>query len=658
MHIFSASILFASCVLLTSCGKEALEPSSPLDPLPSSQHLIPVGNGIEVTVSGQVFDEQGAPIVGATVQAGYGSQTTQTDVNGAFTLASIMAYEKLGYVRVSRAGYFNGSRSFLPRPGTNVVRITLLDRTVIGTVQALAGGSVAGESTVLTFSPGGFIRDGQPYDGVVHVALNRIDPESDVLHQEMPGALLGAMNGEAMVLLSYGMVAVELTDPAGSEVQLAADSPAEVRFPVAGGQLGSAPAVIDLWSFNATLGYWVKEGTAQLTEGRYVAHVGHFSFWNCDVPGGAASLSGQVVDDDGNGLQGARITITSATSGTGVDHTSTSGHFGGLVPRDQFLTLKVEVQCAGVFENVLQSTIGPFSSATILPPTVVVPSSTTTLTGSVTGCGGSPVTAGYVVFNGQVHFCNGGQFSFVACNGQGSMMAFDQQNLTMSNTQDIMIGGGVQDLGEIQACEGSVSTGTVNDIDGNSYTTVMIGGMEWMAGNLRTTRYANGDAIQEVTINAEWASLGQGAWKHYNNDPQYEEPFGKLYNWHAVSDPRNTCPAGWHVATEAEFDVIIDQFGGQLVAGAKLKAAGTIGSGTGYWSGGTGTNESGFTGQPGGGQWSNGSYNMYDEGLWWTATEHNLGFARFRGLFADSSLVNASYHAKTVGMSVRCVRDQ
>ena len=38
----------------------------------------------------------------------------------------------------------------------------------------------------------------------------------------------------------------------------------------------------------------------------------------------------------------------------------------------------------------------------------------------------------------------------------------------------------------------------VTDIDGNTYSTVVVGnGQEWMAENLKTTKYANGDAIPE-----------------------------------------------------------------------------------------------------------------------------------------------------------------
>jgi len=127
----------------------------------------------------------------------------------------------------------------------------------------------------------------------------------------------------------------------------------------------------------------------------------------------------------------------------------------------------------------------------------------------------------------------------------GNQVSFTTQNSVVSSNP----GGGV----------------SFNDY---TYASIELGnGQEWMAENLRTNIYANGDPIPNVTDNAQWNVLNTGAWAHFNNDSQYENPFGKLYNWYAVADLRNICPTGWHVPTEAEWTVLTDYLGGSCVAG-------------------------------------------------------------------------------------------
>ena len=48
--------------------------------------------------------------------------------------------------------------------------------------------------------------------------------------------------------------------------------------------------------------------------------------------------------------------------------------------------------------------------------------------------------------------------------------------------------------------------------------------------------------------------------------------YGKLYNWYAVNDPRGLAPAGWHVASDAEWTELTNCLGGESEAGGKMKA--------------------------------------------------------------------------------------
>lgn len=191
--------------------------------------------------------------------------------------------------------------------------------------------------------------------------------------------------------------------------------------------------------------------------------------------------------------------------------------------------------------------------------------------------------------------------------------------------------------------------------DGYTYTSIVLGnGQEWMAENLRTTTYANGDPIPNVT-GPEWQILTTGAWAHYNNDSQYENPYGKLYNWYTVADPRNVCPTGWHVPSHAEYTLLTDYLGGATVAGGKMKSTGTQY----WWAPNTdATNESGFSGLPGGKRYDSGPFaDIGNFGFWWSSTEFDTSKAWGRYLSSSGDEAGNFNLIKPYGHSVRCLRD-
>ena len=89
--------------------------------------------------------------------------------------------------------------------------------------------------------------------------------------------------------------------------------------------------------------------------------------------------------------------------------------------------------------------------------------------------------------------------------------------------------------------------GTVTDIDGNEYQTLMYGDKEWMVENLRSTSFSNGDPI---TYGSEY----------YNEGPNYENVFGNLYHYNVLTDSRNVCPSGWHISTKFDWESFVNYF--------------------------------------------------------------------------------------------------
>lgn len=199
------------------------------------------------------------------------------------------------------------------------------------------------------------------------------------------------------------------------------------------------------------------------------------------------------------------------------------------------------------------------------------------------------------------------------------------------------------------------------DIDGNVLKTVKICDQIWMSENLTVSHYRNGDPIPEVKDKYEWKNLKTGAWCYYNNDPTLGAIYGKLYNWAAVIDPRGLAPEGWHIATNAEWIELENCMGGEIYAGGKLKSIGTIENGDGLWlSPNKGaTNESGFSGLPGGCRIPDGLFwGIGYGGYWWTPTEFNILYPWIRDLNYDRTSFFSYYgFDKVDGMAIRCVKD-
>ena len=190
---------------------------------------------------------------------------------------------------------------------------------------------------------------------------------------------------------------------------------------------------------------------------------------------------------------------------------------------------------------------------------------------------------------------------------------------------------------------------TITDIDGNVYNTVSIGSQCWTKENLRVTKYRDGTSIPTGLNDATWLNTSTGAYAIYNNDPSNEAIYGKLYNWYAVVDPRALCPTGWHVPSDTEWTTLSDNLGGNI-AGGKMKSTGT----TLWTSPNTGaTNQSGFTGLPGGFRNGGGGfYSIGDNAYFWSVTV-NLG----RALDKNDEFVYISNAPIGQGNSVRCLRD-
>jgi uncharacterized protein (TIGR02145 family) len=198
-------------------------------------------------------------------------------------------------------------------------------------------------------------------------------------------------------------------------------------------------------------------------------------------------------------------------------------------------------------------------------------------------------------------------------------------------------------------------TTTVADKDGNVYNIVAIGTQVWMKENLKTTKYKDGTDIPLVTDLTEWSNLTTPGYSWYYNDAAtYKNKYGALYNGFTVTTDK-LCPSGWHVPTDIEWTTLTTYLGGESIAGSKLKEAGTS-----YWDyPNTGaTNETNFTALPGGYRVNTGTFSHEKtDGTWWSSSEFSSTFGWFRQMNSSSSNVYRINILKSMGLSVRCVRD-
>lgn len=458
-------ILFvlATMLVFASCKKDPVIIDDNPPPIDNIRNFI----NINASVAGLVVDANNAPISDATVS--FGTETTTTDVNGIFKFENVSVLENRAFVKVEKAGYFHGSRTFFAYANHRAnVKVSLLEKTVQGTVGTSGGTVTTPEGVKLEF-PANAIADaaGNPYTGTVEVAAQYLDPSADNILSIMPGDLRGITTDNVEEgLTTYGMVAVELLGSGGELLNVADGKTVQLTMPVGSAQTSSAPAEIPLWYFDETNGVWKEEGKAILQGDEYVGEVSHFTYWNCDINWDLIYLDGSVLLE-GVELEGAYVCLTFDNNGwgsTACDVTNTAGIFSGQVPANTTFTLNVY---AGAFNNcgdaIHSQEIGPFTTDVTLDPINIDPSTVAdnsmTITGTLVDCDNNPVTNGYAKIKlgwaEYYAYTTDGtvDYTFTHCGTATDVeiTAVDLDAFTQSDAATFTNGSTV-DFGELQAC--------------------------------------------------------------------------------------------------------------------------------------------------------------------------------------------------------------
>jgi len=208
--------------------------------------------------------------------------------------------------------------------------------------------------------------------------------------------------------------------------------------------------------------------------------------------------------------------------------------------------------------------------------------------------------------------------------------------------------------------------------DGRAYRTVKIGDQTWMAENLNYTPSGGGSWCYDVSSYCDLLDVlfGGGVCDLVAaDDYSYCDVYGRLYDWAAAMgldasynneswdggdvEWQGVCPAGWHLPSRDEWEILIDYVGGTIVAGVKLKAK------TGWHGMDKGTDDFGFSALPGG---SGGDYGRYfssegESGYWWSSSAgYGEGYATLVSV-GSSWGIDVHDSNKEQLNSVRCVKN-
>jgi uncharacterized protein (TIGR02145 family) len=225
-------------------------------------------------------------------------------------------------------------------------------------------------------------------------------------------------------------------------------------------------------------------------------------------------------------------------------------------------------------------------------------------------------------------------------------------------------------LFSVIAVYSQIKSAAINDVDGNIYQTVTIGNQTWMAENLRTTKYRNGDGISLFTDSIAGNLIKKGAQCAYNNDKISLIKYGRYYNYYAVEDERNIAPEGWHVATRGDWELLDDYLIANEFNYDKKKLGKNYAKSLAATSDWTTSNREGAIGNeqtlnnssnlnafPAGYFCNTGFFGLNNWTAWWTIYEFGKK-SSLAYLWSDSTSLYLPFNdQKYNGQTVRCVKD-
>ncbi len=245
-----------------------------------------------VVFTGNVRDDGGTVIAGATVTVG--AATTTTDAAGHFAMTVpeadnyLLNITKMGHAEFSHPmrSPSRGQKYVLIRASAkpinpSITNVIVDDRRPWWLNPCLPKASCPRTPGRVILPAGSLNLTPPPVGGLTaYIATYDVNTEA------IPGDQ-GAINsrGQRVALGSYGALFIEVRDSAGTKYNLAPGKTATVEIPFQAAIAAEGPpATMDMWKYNPTTGLWSERAGAGVKNGSYYSiDVPNFSTQNADI---------------------------------------------------------------------------------------------------------------------------------------------------------------------------------------------------------------------------------------------------------------------------------------------------------------------------------------------------------------------------------------
>jgi hypothetical protein len=468
----SVVFLLAFVIFLAACKKSTVDTTTMPDLITTTSS----------NVSGFVTDENNTIVLGAVVKIG--SLTVSTDKYGYFEVTNATVVKNAATVTVTKTGYFNSIKTYIATNGKPVFfRIKLIPKTIVGSINAITGGSVSlpnGLSISLPANAAVTVSGITPYTGTIHVAAHLFDPTSTNFYQQVSGDFRGLdKNGVLKLLTNYSMGAIEMLGDAGQLLQIATGKKATLSLPIPA-SVTNAPSSVPNWYFDESLGLWKEETVAIKAGNSYVFDVSHLTIWFCGPMTNYVNFSCTIVDNNGNPLPNILVGVHALSQiyNGYYGYTNASGYISVSVSQNS--QLQVDVSGGSACSNLLYTqTITTTTTDISLGSIAVQASAAAIVTGNVKDCNAVPVSNGYLITiqNGVVTryaLSASGTFNFTmpSC-AATNLVTFIAENVAsgqQSAVQNFNISPGNNNVGTIMTCGPAIDRYFNYSVDGVPYT--------------------------------------------------------------------------------------------------------------------------------------------------------------------------------------------